>query len=276
MQDNIFPLVSVVTPSFNQARYLERTILSVLSQGYPNLEYIIVDGGSTDGSLDIIRKYADRLSYWVSEPDRGQSDAINKGWSRATGEILAWLNSDDTYQPGAIARAVDFLDKNPDVDFVYGLCHATDEDDRVTAIWDPPEFRLKWLIRLGISNIPQQTVFFRRKVLDGVGELDINLDYAMDYDFFIRIALKGYRIRKIPCILANYRLHPTSKSISQRATHFRESHTVRKRYLHEPWVSWFLGFWSYKAHRAATKLATAVRRRTGVRPEHRPSSSEVR
>ena len=107
-----YPKITVVTPSFNQAQFLERTILSVLTQNYPNLEYIIIDGGSTDGSVEIIKKYESKLTYWVSEPHRGQSHAINKGWQRATGEIVAWLNSDDTYEPDAIRRVVEFLQKN--------------------------------------------------------------------------------------------------------------------------------------------------------------------
>ncbi|WP_322508462.1 glycosyltransferase family 2 protein, partial [Anaerolinea sp.] len=124
-------LVNIVTPSFNQARFLEETMLSVLHQDYPHIEYIVVDGGSTDGSVDIIRRYADRLAWWVSEPDRGQTDAINKGFAHAHGEILAWLNSDDTYQPGAVRAAVEALEKHPEAAMVYGDAHYIDENGRV-------------------------------------------------------------------------------------------------------------------------------------------------
>ena len=125
------PLVSIVTPSYNQAAFLEETIRSVLEQDYPRVEYIIIDGGSTDGSAEIIQRYADRLAYWVSERDRGQTDAINKGFARATGSILAWLNSDDTYQPGALREAVDYLLAHPDVGMVYGDGNFIDEHGKV-------------------------------------------------------------------------------------------------------------------------------------------------
>src|SRR5512138_1788368 len=124
------PLVSIITPSFNQAAFLETTIRSVLDQDYPSLEYFIVDGGSKDGSLEIIQRYAHRLAGWVSEPDRGQTDAINKGFGMAHGEILAWLNSDDVYQPGAVAEAATFLQQNPEVGLVYGDATYIDENGR--------------------------------------------------------------------------------------------------------------------------------------------------
>jgi glycosyltransferase involved in cell wall biosynthesis len=124
------PLVSIITPSFNQAPYLRRTMESVLRQDYPNLEYIVVDGGSTDGSQAIIKEYEDRLAHWESVPDRGQTDAINKGFARATGKYLAWLNSDDVYQPGAISEATAYLESHPEVGMVYGDCTFIDADDR--------------------------------------------------------------------------------------------------------------------------------------------------
>lgn len=124
------PLVSIVTPSYNQARYLETTLRSVLDQNYPAIEYLVADGGSTDGSVEVLQRYTDRLAWWVSEPDRGQTDALNKGFARARGEILAWLNSDDTYEPGAIAAAVAYLTAHPEIGMVYADTHFIDENGR--------------------------------------------------------------------------------------------------------------------------------------------------
>jgi len=137
------PLVSIVTPSFNQVKYLEETIRSVLEQDYPKIEYIVIDGGSTDGSVEVIRKYADRLAYWVSEADRGQTDAINKGFATAHGSILAWLNSDDTYKPGAVSEAVAYLQNHPNIGMVYGDLDFIDEQSKIIGNSPPPKPTLK-------------------------------------------------------------------------------------------------------------------------------------
>ena len=156
-----FPLVSIVTPSFNQPRYLEATIQSVISQNYARLEYIIVDGGSTDGSVDIIKKYEGKLAWWVSEKDQGQTDAINKGFSRAKGEILAWINSDDTYEPGAIfLSAVNVLLAHPEVGLVYGNANYINVDGNIIGHFPAAQTDLARL-RRGYVHIPQQTAFFR-------------------------------------------------------------------------------------------------------------------
>ncbi|HUH98543.1 MAG TPA: glycosyltransferase family 2 protein [Anaerolineales bacterium] len=165
------PLVSIVTPSFNQARYLEATIRSVLSQDYPRLEYIIVDGGSTDGSVDVIRRYAPKLAWWVSEKDHGQTDAINKGFAHAKGEVLAWLNSDDTYEPNAIAPAVRLLQKHPEAGLVYGNANYINEDGRVIGRFPAAQTDLVRL-RRGYVHIPQQAAFFRADLWRAVGPLD--------------------------------------------------------------------------------------------------------
>jgi len=207
------PKVTIVTPSFNQARFLERTITSVLGQDYDNLEYIVIDGGSTDGSLDIIRRYADRLAHWVSEGDLGQADAINKGLAQARGEIVAWLNSDDTYLPGAIAEAVDYLQAHPDVGLVYGKAYYIDEDDRRVADYPagPTDHRG---LRRGVTTIPQQATFFRARLWREVGPLDPTFYYAMDYDLWVRISAAA-PIAFHPRPWANFRLHESSKSSNE-------------------------------------------------------------
>jgi len=208
------PLVSIVTPSYNQGQFLEETILSVLNQDYPNLEYILIDGGSTDGSVDIIRKYEDRLAYWVSEPDAGQSDAINKGWRRSTGEIVAFLNSDDTYEPSAVTTAVQTLTEHPQVYLVYGDLNFIGPKGSFLYRDHPPDFDLRTFIG-GRDYIPQPTTFFRRVVLDKVGMLDLGYQYAMDYEFFIRICSR-FPVLYIPCVMANFRIHDAQKAIAGR------------------------------------------------------------
>ncbi len=210
---SLWPCVSIVTPSYNQGRFIEETIRSVLLQGYPDVEYLIIDGGSTDESISIIHKYADWLSYWASEPDMGQSDAINKGFRRARGEIVAWLNSDDTYVPGAIRAAVDFLVLHPNVAMVYGDYNLIDEHSKLLFSLKSRDFDLAK--ELSFPNlIPQPTVFFRRTVLEKVGYLNTSLHFAFDYDFWIRAGLQ-FRIHRIPGIVANFRTHTESKSVSQ-------------------------------------------------------------
>lgn len=183
------PLVSIVTPSYNQGKYLEDTIRSVLGQDYPNLEYIIVDGASTDGSQDLIRKYADRLAWWVSEKDSGQAEAINKGLSRATGEIIAWLNSDDTYLPGTILAAVNAFQENPETVLVYGNMLAVDEHGETINLLRYRQLSLEDLLCFQI--IGQPAVFFRRKALERAGGLDPTYHFMLDHHLWLRIAIQG-------------------------------------------------------------------------------------
>ena len=205
------PLVSVVTPSYNTGAFIEETILSVKNQTYPHIEHIIMDGGSTDNTLDIIRKYEGTYNMrWVSEPDKGQSDAINKGWKMARGEIIGWLNSDDTYLPYAVDTAVKYLNDYPDVGMVYGECNIINECNQVTGRCEARAFDLKEMLHQG-NMVPQPTVFLRREVLEEVGQLDTKLHFAMDFDLWIRIALK-FKIAYIPQYLANFRLCPGTKS----------------------------------------------------------------
>ncbi len=223
-----YPKVSIVTPSYNQKQFLEETILSVLNQDYPNIEYIIIDGGSTDGSVDIIRKYEHQLSYWVSEPDRGQSQAINKGFQRAKGDILAWLNSDDEYTQGAILTAVQTFIKYPDVAMVYGNCDIIDEQGNLTGHIRSHQCDLKSLFRG--NNIPQPSTFFKKKVLEEIGPLNETLKYAMDYDLFLRISSK-FKIKYLPSTLSRFRYQNQSKTISEGIFFWQEVFFVLDNFL---------------------------------------------
>ncbi len=209
---NSVPLVSIVTPSFNQAPFLEATILSVLEQNYPRLEYIIVDGGSTDGSQEIIARYADRLAWWVSEPDLGQTDAINKGFARAGGEILAWLNSDDTYEPGAVVEAAAYLQAHPEIGLVYGDANFINAAGQVVGQFDARQTSYSRLRRGGVY-IPQQASFFRASLWQEVGPLDPSFFFAMDYDLWVRLAACAPVVYH-PHLWANFRLHGSAKTIA--------------------------------------------------------------
>jgi glycosyltransferase involved in cell wall biosynthesis len=204
-------LVSIVTPSYNQARYIEATIRSVLSQDYAHIEYLIVDGGSTDGTVDVIKRYENRLAAWVSEKDQGQTDAINRGFARARGDVLAWINSDDTYEPGAVAAVVKYLQQHPHVGMVYGDCNYIDEADHVIGKFNAAQTNYLWL-RQGYTHIPQQTMFFRAKLWQQIGPLDPSFYFAMDYDLWTRIAARA-EIKYLPRTWANFRIHTSGKTV---------------------------------------------------------------
>ena len=211
------PLVSVVTPSFNQAAFLEETILSVVNQQYSNLEYLVFDGGSTDGSLDVIRRHEARISYWVSQPDAGQADAINQGFARARGEILAWLNSDDAYEPGAVAAAVKAFRAHPEADALYGDCAYVDDAGTVLTVFRGEPFSLAGYLTTE-GYIHQPTVFFRRRVIERVGLLDPGFHLCLDYEYWLRIGV-ACRWLYVPRIMARFRLHPQGKTHA-RSTEF--------------------------------------------------------
>lgn len=206
------PRISIVTPSFNQAQFLEETICSVLSQDYPQIEYIIIDGGSTDGSVKIIKKYKQHLSGWVSEPDTGQSEAINKGWKMASGDIIAWLNTDDTYCPGAISAVADIFQNDPETILVHGAANTYGQSLLFTSqpfAMDPYEM----IVSCG-GVTTQPSIFFKRTVLDQVGYLNTNLHYIMDWEYLIRIGLHfgSHRFQKTDTILSNNRDWPGTKT----------------------------------------------------------------
>jgi glycosyltransferase involved in cell wall biosynthesis len=205
--------VSIVTPSFNQARYLESTIDSVLGQDYPDIEYIICDGGSSDGSRDILQRYDSRLAWWVSEKDKGQTDAINKGFARATGDILAWINSDDTYNPGAVRQAVEALGQHPSAAMVYGDANYIDETGKIIGRFPAAQTDYARL-REGYVHIPQQSAFWRADYWRKVGPLDPSFYFAMDYDLWVRLAALAPLVYTPGKTWANFRLHRDAKTIS--------------------------------------------------------------
>jgi glycosyltransferase involved in cell wall biosynthesis len=225
------PLVSIVTPSYNQAQFLEQTILSVLGQDYPAIEYIIVDGGSSDGSLEIIQRYADSLAWWVSEPDSGQAEAINKGLQRSRGEIVAWLNSDDLYLPGSISQVVDVFVKDSSLGMVYGDAITIDAGGRPLGRFSFGDWSLPDLI--GFRIICQPAVFMRRSVLEKAGYLDRSLHFMLDHQLWIRMARLA-PVQHVPAendngltpvrgLWAAARHHPGAKNISQASGFGRET-----------------------------------------------------
>ncbi len=216
-----WPRVSIITPSYNQAPFLEETIRSVLLQGYPDLEYLIIDGGSTDGSVKIIRKYEPWLAYWASEKDRGQSHAINKGWARATGETVAWLNSDDYYQPGIMGAPVLELAMHPEAVLVYGDCRLVTDMSEYMRTWKAGVCSPRSLL-LDDNQIPQQSTFIRASALSASGGVNERLHYTMDHELWVRLGVLG-EMRYVPGTIGNFRYHSTSKSVAQGYLFFLET-----------------------------------------------------
>jgi glycosyltransferase involved in cell wall biosynthesis len=239
------PLVTVVTPSFNQATFLRHTIESVLSQDYPHLEYVIMDGASTDGSARIAAEYGSRLT-WISEPDRGQTHAINKGFQRARGEIVAWLNSDDTLLPGAVSAAVEAFRTAPAAGAVYGGGYCIDRDGAVTMKFPFTEdfnlWRLTWLC----DYILQQAAFFRRDAVAEVGWLDESLHWAMDWDLLTRLG-KRFGLRHVPVEMGCLREYGETKTASGGRRRFQELRTLLRRQTGALWPPgcWYYGLDTY-------------------------------
>ncbi|MDZ7318898.1 MAG: glycosyltransferase [candidate division KSB1 bacterium] len=220
------PRISIVTPSYNQSAYLEETIRSVLLQGYSNLEYIIIDGGSTDGSIDIIRKYAHHLAYWISEPDAGQSDAINKGWKRATGDWVAWINSDDRYLPNTFARIAEVSSQQSSIGLIFGQLELLfDDHPHIIGYATLSEHMLEAL------DLPyQQTCFFKRAVLEKIGLLDPSLHYAMDADLLLRV-MASTDWFYLPAPLASFRIRRGTKTSTSEEKFARELLILLERIL---------------------------------------------
>ncbi len=237
---NLPPLISIVTPSYNQAKYIEQTLRSVLEQDYARIEYLVVDGASTDGSVEIIKKYVlesgsllpksqkqasgfHKINWWVSEKDSGQGEAINKGLARAKGEIIAWLNSDDYYVPGTIAAVVKVFEENPDVIMVYGDMLAVDERGRTINTLKYKQLSLQDLLCFQI--IGQPSVFFRREALEQTGGLDTTFHFLLDHHLWIRMAQSG-RILYVPQIWSAARYHAEAKNRAKAAEFGQEAFRI--------------------------------------------------
>ncbi|HEY0582272.1 MAG TPA: glycosyltransferase family 2 protein [Chloroflexota bacterium] len=229
--------ISVITPSLNQGRFIERTIESVLTQDAPAFEYIVCDGRSSDTTPDVLARYGDRLKL-VVESDRGQADAVNKGIRLTSGEVIGWLNSDDVYAPGALSVVAAQFDADADLDVLYGQAHLLDADDRVlgdyyTEPWNPARLVQRCFLC-------QPAVFFRRRVIDRFGLLDDGLHYSMDYEYWLRLAAGGATFAYLPTILAGSRLHPDTKTLGARlAVHQEIDAMLRSRVGRVP-ESWLI------------------------------------
>ncbi|MCA9951636.1 MAG: glycosyltransferase [Anaerolineales bacterium] len=231
-----WPKISVVTPSYNQGQFIEETIRSVLIQGYSNLEYIIIDGGSTDNTLEVIQKYAPWLTYWISEADEGQADAISKGFQQATGEILAWQNSDDFYEPGAFKHVAQFFTANPDLVFVNGDVNLVDLNSqfkrRIFAM-HPSRF---FAANCGQHGWPQPGCFWRKSAYEQIGGIDPTLQFCMDKDLFIRLVSVGNGRRVSGPPLANFRVHEQAKTTTLAHVAQRETESIIKKYGNTRWA----------------------------------------
>jgi glycosyltransferase involved in cell wall biosynthesis len=232
-RDDNWPRVTIVTPSFNQAPYLEQTILSVLNQNYLNLEYIVMDGGSTDGTVDIIRKYEKYLAYWSSNADGGQSAALAMGFSRATGEVLAWINSDDVYLPGVFYKIGQIMRMEPEADVCYGNMYVIDEKGKLVAerrVAQCPARLIYLGFRYGGFGVYQPAACWRRGLYESVGGVNPSLTFCMDNDLFIRFALHSGRFRFIRAPLCGFRAHPASKTYTLQKRATAEFASLMERY----------------------------------------------
>lgn len=221
--------ISVIIPSYNQGRFLERTVQSLISQNYTALEILVVDGGSMDGSREILERYSTNLHYWCSEPDRGQAHALNKGFRRSSGEIMGWLNSDDQLTRGALHRISQFLSNRPDVDAVYGHRILIDENDMEVGRWTLPPHDsrvLSWA-----DYVPQETLFWRRRLWEEVGgKLEENFQFAMDWDLLLRFRDARANIVRLPYFLGLFRVHSDQKTFANiESTGFHEMQQLRTR-----------------------------------------------
>lgn len=226
----ITPLISIITPSYQQSSFIEETLLSVKGQGYRNIEHIVIDGLSTDGTQEILAKYESVYNLkWVSEKDSGQTEAINKGFDRASGDILGWINSDDTYMPGTFNKVVECFARNPDINWVYGDAYWIDKDGNVIGIYKAKDFDLSRLAYEGMY-IPQPTVFVKKDLLNSIGYLDEKIYTTMDYDYCLRLGTAG-RAKYIPEVLATRRIHADTKTAKGQSMFYYDALTCLNKFF---------------------------------------------
>lgn len=223
------PRISVVTPSFNQGIYLQQTLDSVLGQGYPNLEYIVMDGGSTDSTTALLRQYEDQLSYVVSEPDNGQTDALKRGFARATGEILCWVNADDLLQPGSLFTVAEAFADDPSLLFLWGDARWIDSEGHEIEVHREIPF-IRWVWLHNYNYIPQPAAFWRRSLYEEVGGLDVDFRMAMDSDLFLRMSHVA-KLVHVPRVLASVRFHAAQRTWMERADSHSEVARLVEREL---------------------------------------------
>ena len=225
------PKISIVTPSFKQAEFIERTMLSVLDQSYPNLEYYVQDGGSEDGTAEVVKRHENRLAGWQSRADRGQAQAINRAFAKTSGDIMAYLNSDDVLFPGALAYIAEYFERHPEIDVVYGNRIVINDKDLQIGRWVMPAHDdgvLSWA-----DFVPQETLFWRRSIWEKAGgRMDESFQFALDWDLLVRFRDAGARFARLPRFLGGFRVHPHQKTTMSIAdTGFQEMNRIRQRVL---------------------------------------------
>jgi len=237
-KDKSFRRISIIVPSYNQGQFLERTILSILNQNYPNLELVIIDGGSTDNSVNIIKKYEKYIDYWVSEKDRGQSDALNKGFLKATGEIIGWQNSDDIYLPGCFLKVAELFRNSPKVDIIYGNRFDINKEDKIIGRSVFTRFS-SVVYRYDGMPLGTQSVFWRKNLFSKIGMLDIDFNLAMDYEFFMRAAVRGVRFKNVPYYFGAMRRHDSAKTemFLGLPPHKKECSQIDQKYNRKKWLN---------------------------------------
>ncbi len=228
--------ISIITPSFNQGKFIRRTIESVLSQEVEGLEYWVIDGGSTDETVSILKEYGDKF-FWVSEKDLGHSDAINKGIQNSAAPVIGWLNSDDVYYPGALKTVLSLFESHPEADMIYGNAYHIDAEDKILEEYPTEDWDMERMKET--CFISQPAAFIRRSVVERYGLLDVNLRYCMDYEYWLRLGKRGAKFMHVPYLLAGSRLHPEASTLARRVqchqsvNDFTRSHFGKTP---DPWI----------------------------------------